>query len=354
MVMLNNLGEIKKIVVRCPNWVGDIIMGVPLYDCLRANFPGARIACIIRKYAAGIVRDGPWFDEIMAINDKQWGGFWALKQQVQQFAPDLAVVLPNSFRSILPIRLAGVKKIYGYRRGGRSWLLAGGPAAARENGHIQVQPMNEYYMEIALWMGLMPPPDSRPRLFIHPETQHQADALLTRYGVNKEDLLIGLNPGASFGSSKCWPTSYFARLAELLRDQFGGKLILFSGPGEEPIASAIIRQSKAPILDTTPDKVDLNLLKPLIRRCNLLVTNDTGPRHYAVAFEVPVVVIMGPTNPNYTASNLELTEVVRIDLDCSPCHRKVCRTNHECMVGISPERILESCRRLMDKRKRTV
>ena len=349
--MVHESGKIKKILVRCPNWVGDIIMAAPLYDCLRLNFPDAQIACIIRKYAAGIVKDGPWFDEIIATDDKKWGGFWALRQWVHQFQPDMAVVLPNSLRSTLPIRLAGVKKVYGYRRGGRSWLLAGGPAPTRENGHIKALPMNDYYLEIGRWLGLRPPLNGRSRLYINDQTQRQAEVLLDHYGVGKDELLIGLNPGASFGSSKCWPTAYFARLAELLRNQFGGKLILFSGPGEEQIAAAIIRESKTAIIDTTADKVDLNLLKPLIKRCDLLVTNDTGPRHYAVAFEVPAVVIMGPTNPNYTASNLETTEVVRVDLECSPCHKKVCPTKHECMVGITPEKVLESCKRLMNKRK---
>jgi heptosyltransferase-2 len=93
------------------------------------------------------------------------------------------------------------------------------------------------------------------------------------------------------------------------------------------------------------------MLKPLVKRCDLLVTNDTGPRHYAVAFDVPVVVIMGPTDPRYTSSNLGKTTVIRIDLDCSPCHRKTCPTDHRCMTKITPEMVFEAGEKLLNEPK---
>lgn len=337
----------RRLVVRAPNWVGDIVMATPLFDCLRASFPQARIACVIRGYAQGIVRDGPWFNQVITAEDKSWGGFWTLRRQVAAFGADTAVLLPNSLRSALPIRLAGVRKIYGYRRSGRGWLLTDGPAPVKHNGKITPLPMTEYYLEIARFLGLNVPASPKPTLYVDLECQRRAEQLLVRYGVRDSDRVIGLNPGANFGSSKCWPAEHFARLAEMLIDEFGCKTLLFSGPGEEQIAEAIVQASKAPIIDTTPDKVKLDLLKPLVKRCDLLVTNDTGPRHYAVAFDVPVVVIMGPTDPRYTAANLERTEVIRIDLPCSGCHKKTCPTTHQCMVGITAEMVLARAQRLM-------
>jgi heptosyltransferase-2 len=108
-----------------------------------------------------------------------------------------------------------------------------------------------------------------------------------------------------------------------------------------------VTQSGATIIDTSSDNVDLEMLKPLVQRCNLLVTNDTGPRHYAVAFDVPVVVIMGSTDPRYTASNLDRTVVIRKDLDCSPCHKKVCPREHECMKQITPEEVFAATAKLL-------
>ena len=102
--------------------------------------------------------------------------------------------------------------------------------------------------------------------------------------------------------------------------------------------------------DTGPDRVNLELLKPLIQRCQLLVTNDTGPRHYAVAFDIPVVVIMGPTDPRYTNANLEKTIVLRRETECSPCHLKECTLDHRCMTEITPELVLQAGKQLLQER----
>ena len=74
----------------------------------------------------------------------------------------------------------------------------------------------------------------------------------------------------------------------------------------------------------------------------MLITNDTGPRHYAVAFDVPHIVLMGPTNALYTASNLELTKVLQRDLPCVPCHMKTCPLGHHAfMREITPEAVMQ-------------
>ncbi len=177
----------------------------------------------------------------------------------------------------------------------------------------------------------------------------RARRLLERYGISPADTVIGLNPGAKFGSSKCWPPEYFARLAELMSELWNCKLLLFIGPGEETIGNTIVEQSTAKIINTGPDKVDLALLKPLIHRCRLLFSNDTGPRHYAVAFNIPVVVIMGPTDPRYTQANLEKTIVLRRESECSPCHLKECTLDHSCMTEISPEAVLQAGKQLLQE-----
>jgi heptosyltransferase-2 len=210
--------------------------------------------------------------------------------------------------------------------------------------------MTQYYLEIGQWLGLKAPQGIKPRLFIGEELRGRGQSLIRQYGIEEQDLVIGLNPGASFGASKCWPAQHFARLAELCQTELNAKLLLLSGPGEEAIARAVTTESRAKIIDTSRDKVDLELLKPLIQRCSLLVTNDTGPRHYAVALDVPAVVIMGPTDPRYTASNLDRTVVIRKDLDCSPCHKKVCPLDHQCMTQITPDEVFAAARKLLKER----
>lgn len=335
--------------VWCPNWVGDVVMATPVLHCLRQNYPEARIIGVIRNYVKGVVEDGPWFDQIIGCDDKTAGGFAALLRAIRSFNPDSAVLLPNSLRSALTAWLGGAKKIYGYRRDGRSFLLSGGPKPIRAKNGIVPIPMVEYYLELCRWLGLKIPEEKKPRLFVSDSLQEKGDQLLDGYGIKPDDMVIGINPGAKFGSSKCWPPEYFAGLAELFAERWDCKILLFVGPGEEAIAQSIIETSTAPIINTGPDRVDLALLKPLIKRCRLLVTNDTGPRHYAVAFDIPVVVIMGPTDPRYTAAHLEKTLVVRHELDCSPCHKNQCPLDHKCMFMIKPEDVFQESEKLLGR-----
>jgi len=337
------------IIVFCPNWVGDVVMATPTFQCLRDNYPDARLIGLIRRYARGVVDDGPWFDQLIEINDKSWRGFVDLVLQIRSRNAKLAVVLPNTFRSALLARLGGVRQIYGYRRNARSMLLNDGPRPVRDAGVIRPVPMVDYYLEICRRLKLSVGPDTRPCLFISKALQEKSDRLLTGYGIAAADMVIGLNPGAQYGASKCWPAEYFARLAELLEQRWNCRLLLFSGPGEASISDEIVARSQANIINTGPAKVDLGLLKPLIQRCRLLVTNDTGPRHYAVAFDIPVVVIMGPTDPRYTHANLEKTLVLRHELDCVPCHLKECPLDHGCMRAISPESVARAAEQLLQE-----
>jgi len=344
--------RIETVLVRCPNWVGDIVMATPTFDCLRKSFAGAKMIGLIRKRAKEILRDGPWFDAFIDCEDKSWSGLRRTVRQIRALKPDIAIVLPNSIRSALTVRLGGAKRIYGYRRSGRGILLTGGPTPKRQRGKIVPIPMADYYLEICRRLGLDTPASPKPSLYVGPELQAKAQQLFEKYGLRRQDTVIGLNPGASFGSSKCWPAEHFAALAELIEHRLDAKILLLSGPGEESIVQAIGSQTRARIIDTGPDKIDLGLLKPVIRRCDLLITNDTGPRHYAVAFDVPVVVIMGPTDPRYTAASLEKTVVIRKELDCSPCHKKVCPTDHTCMTDITPDMVFEQTVKLLKVNKK--
>jgi heptosyltransferase-2 len=343
--MLNNP---KKILVFCPNWVGDVVMATPTIRCLGQNFPHARLYAVIRNYAYGVLKNNPWLDEIITCEDKSLSGMRDVIQQIRRIQPECALVMPNTLRSALLLKIAGVPNVFGYKMNRRSLFLTGGPIPMREGKKILPRPMTDYYLEICRWLQLTPSASDRPELFIGTDEQDTADQLLAHYGIGSDDLVVGLNPGAKFGSSKCWPPKHFARLTELIATQLRAKPLLFVGPGEEKIAREIVQASSADIVNTAPDRIGLDLLKPMIKRCQLLITNDTGPRHYAVALDVPVVVIMGSTDPRYTASNLEKTVVLqRIDLDCVPCHKKTCPHQHECMTSIHPEEVFAAAKKML-------
>jgi heptosyltransferase-2 len=340
--------EVQNIVIRCPNWVGDIVMATVVLDCVRENYPHARITGIIGKNAQGIVQDGPWFDNFIECEDKTLAGICRMAKKIRALKPDMAILLTNSFRSILPVWLGKTKNIYGYKRDFRGMFLSGGPRPLRSGLKIIPRLMQDYYLEICRWLNLKMPAETNPRLFIGSELQKKGEETLRNYGIKEGDVVIGFNPGASFGSSKCWPAENFAATAELFTQKKGVKILLLTGRGEEKIAQAIMEKTVAPIINTANDHINLEMLKPLIKRCDLLITNDTGPRHYAVAFDIPVVVIMGPTDPRYTAKNLEKTVVIRTDTECSPCHKKICPTDHRCMTQITPQMVFEAGEKLLN------
>src|SRR6056297_3104501 len=308
----------ENILIRAPNWVGDVVMAVPFYKCIRANFPRAGLYCCIRKYAARILEGNPWFDGMIAADDKTLKGVLGLAGKIRKAHIEAAFVLPRSPRSLLTARLGGVRQVFGYRQPAYGLLLTDGPLHPKAIRGAQPRPMTELYLGLARWLGLELPASTKPELFITEQEQAVADGLLRQYGIGGGERVIGLNPGARFGASKCWPPAYFARLAELLQEAMNCRLLLFVGPGEENIAAAIEARSGAEIINTAADRINLADLKPMINRCDLLITNDTGPRHYAVAFDVPVVVIMGPTD-------------------------------HRCMTGITPEEVLEAALDLLEK-----
>jgi len=340
----------QKILVSCPNWVGDVVMATPVFDCIRHNFPQAVITGLIRTYAYGVIKDGPWFDEVICSQDKTLRGFCRSVQEARRFKPDLAFVFSHSQRSVLIAWLGGSKEIVGFKGNGLSRLLHKGPEKAGARGGQGIVPMVESYMELCRALHLDISVDKKPQVYFSRQDKEWAEHYLGALGLKPHERVVGMNPGARFGSSKCWPPEHFARLAELLEVQTGCRVLLLAGPGERELSERICSLSSASILNTGHEPVDLHRLKPLIKRCEVLVSNDTGPRHYAVAMDVPVVVIMGPTNPAYTNANLENQTVVRRDLDCAPCHLKVCPRDHECMKAIPPEEVFQETLKLLSSR----
>ncbi len=339
---------VQRILVRFPNWVGDVVMAEPVIRLLKHHYPQARLAVALREYAAKILVGHPEIDQLIPCDDKNLKGVKQLAAAIREESPDLAILLPNSFRSFLSVRWAGVNRIVGYRRGVRRFFLKG-PNPPRENGRYKPVPMTDYYLDLLKWMGLKIEGSVTPHLYLTEEENARGEELLKRYGIKASDKVVALNPGAKFGSSKCWPPKYFAELAERIQNRYNNKLLLLVGRGEDAIAEEIVQTSKADIINTGPDKTDLGALKALVKRTDLLVTNDTGPRHYAVAFDKPVVVLMGPTDPRHTNCHLDKTVILREDLPCVPCHKKVCPIDHPCMIEMTPDKVFNAVQQIMEQ-----
>lgn len=339
----------KNILIRAPNPIGDLIMATASFIDIRNQFPNAHITLLVRSAQARILVGSDYFDELI-IDDSNKGfvAIFRLTRLLRKQQFDLCLLFTNSLRTAFIIALAGIPARVGFAKGGQSLFLtlAVKPILNEQNKWLPM-PMSEIYSRLVSFIGVSTS-HGWPQLAVSAECAKKAIALKKDLGIGEYEKLIGLAPGASFGQSKLWPPKYFAELADKLTEKYSLRTIILSGPGEETITSELFAAMKSkPIVTEQP--VNLELLKPFIRDLVLLVATDSGPRHFATAFKVPTVVVMGPTDPRWSGANLELQEVVRHDVSCGPCHKKICPEDHRCMIGITPDEMLARVEQL-DKR----
>jgi heptosyltransferase-2 len=338
-------GDGLSILVRAPNWTGDLVMATPGFRALRQRFPEAHIALQLRPELGPLMAGAPWFDELLPLSSyrvSRAGGAALLReaaalQRRRRF--DVGLCIPDSFSSALLMRLAGVRHVVGYRRGGRGSLLHGPVTPPAEWGRRRMVSRERFVLGLFEAVGCAGG-DTRLELFTTREEEERAARLLSARGLSPAAPLVALAPGASYGSSKLWPLASFARVGDAAA-RAGAQVILLGSPSERELAVRL-RAAMSEGAEVMAGDMDLGLLKAMLRRCRVLVCNDAGARHVAVAFGVPCVVLMGPTSLLKTALNLEGVTVLEADADCRPCYLRDCPTDHRCMTGIDPERAIEA------------
>jgi lipopolysaccharide heptosyltransferase II len=328
----------QRILVRGPNWAGDLVMSTPAFRAIRAAHPRAEITLQLRPGLAPLVAGAPWFDSVVPVASYRRGPGalvregWALRSR----AFDLGLCLPDSFSSALLMRWAGVRTIVGYGGGARRALL-----------HRAVEPPSgpvareRHALGLALAAG-SPPRGTQLELFTTEREEEGARRLLSDHGIDEGAPLVALAPGASYGPSKVWPPESFAAVGDALAG-LGAQVALVGAPSEAPLAEQVRRAMRQRVTDLT-EALDLGLLKAVLRRARLLVCNDAGARHVAVAFGVPCVVLFGPTSLAKTNLNLERVRALAADVGCRPCYHRVCPIDHRCMRRLDPARVVEAAR----------
>ena len=266
---------------------------------------------------------------------------------------DTGLLLRNAFRDALAGKLGRVRRLIGYDRDGRGWMLRLKLSPPRrDDGTLRVCPAIEYYLALAQSMGC-DGADRVMRLAVEPRYARQADELLALAGVQAGPPVVLLNPGASFGPSKLYPADRFAAVADALHDRFGAQTLINAGPDEKPVARAVAAaMRRRPKLNLADEQSSLGLLKALTARSTLMITNDTGPRHIAAALGIGVVTIFGATDPGWTEIHYPRERIVRVDVACGPCQRKTCplpagAEHHQCMKLIRPEMVIDAAAELL-------
>jgi len=137
-----------------------------------------------------------------------------------------------------------------------------------------------------------------------------------------------------------------------LIDELGATVMISSAARERPIVEAISRNMRHAAVDLARAGLTLGALKEIIRRCDLMVTNDTGPRHIAAAFDVPVVTLFGPTHPQWTEIYFSRERKLAVKVFCGPCQKKTCPLDHRCMTRLSPAMVYDAAVELLSDRQR--
>ena len=333
----------QRIAVVLPNWIGDVVMATPAIRALRNHCPNARLIAVCKPYVADTLAGAPWFDVEILFDRRgeQSQRFWPVWNRLRQEQVDTAVLFPNSFRSALLARLAGCQRVVGFARYFRDILLTKRLYPKRDDrGRPRPTPIIDDYNRIVQALGVTDP-GHRMELFTTPSDEQAADRIWEKFRLDRFPRVIGLNPGGAFGAAKHWPSEHFAELARRLsRDANQGVLVL-CGPSERAIAREIARLAKSTSLHSLADEsLSVGLTKALIRRMRLLVSTDSGPRHFAAAFQVPVVTLFGPTHIAWTETYFPQAIHLQQSLPCGPCQQRVCPLgHHRCMTELTPSRV---------------
>ncbi len=382
-----------------PTWLGDAVMATPFLRALRQLFPTARINCLGKTLVQPVLTGLPLIDAALSYAADQAGRInysqTAAALRKQKF--DLAVILPNSFRSAFLAWRAGIPRRLGYNRDGRRILLTDAiqpvprteyevrlmiqRRAARESiagnqlprgasaltdlqkiprwyvkasswNTFQPMPTIDYYLELTRHLG-SPQRDKKMLLAITECERDQARAVLAQAGISSDAPFMMLFPGAHFGAAKCWPAERFAAVAAAVAAGHNGPpayVLIGGAERERPLIDAIlvgvppgIAARVIPLHGLNNGAgVSLGAIKELVRRAAVVLCNDTGPRHFAAALDTPLVTLFGPTDSRWAEIFYKNEQQIALSVPCGPCQLKVCPIDHRCMTGITAARVLQA------------
>jgi heptosyltransferase-2 len=349
----------QRIGLFLPNWVGDAAMATPALRALRKQFPAASLVGVGRPFLRDLFAGSPWLDDLVDFDprgsDSSRRG-WPFLQRLRAARLDTAVLFSNSFRTALWAWASGARERVGYVRYGRGPLLTTRLFQKREPRQIghwwgrtkwQPSPVLDDYLALAYALGC---PKESPRLELGttPADDQAAADTWQRLGLANRGA-VALNSSGAFGAAKLWPREYFVTLARRIVQTSNQQVLVICGPQERELARSIAGECASPrVVSLADEQLSLGLTKSVLRRCQLLVTTDSGPRHLAAALGVPTVSLFGPTHrawsENYHPRAIDLQRSV----PCGPCQQRVCPLgHHRCMRELSVNEVLGAVQRLL-------
>lgn len=348
----------KRILIRGTNWLGDAVMTTPAMERLRASFPEAHITLLATPLTAGLFQASPLVNEVIEYRRRENGvkEFFGAVGQIRAKRFDVALLFQNAFEAALLARLGGAKLRIGFAGQGRSLLLT--HRLHRGQQHRNRHQTNDYLDIVAecervcLGENFKPANEKPlPSLIANPAQRRAAEDMLSHYAIADRRPLIALNTGATNSRAKCWPADSFAELADRLTDELNAQIVLIGGAAEAGSAEAVARQMKRTGAINLAGKTSMAELIGLLARCDLLVSNDTGPAHVSAALGTATLTIFGPTNEFETSPTGRRAELIRADnIECARCMHRDCPIDHRCMTRIAANDVLARARKLLQSK----
>jgi lipopolysaccharide heptosyltransferase II len=313
----NNGGPLKpfRILLRSSNWLGDAVMTTLAVRRVKRGRPDVRLTVLTRSKLADFWRLVPEVDELITI-DPGDSVFRVAAKIRGRF--EVAILFPNSIRSALEVWLAAIPRRVGYVRPWRNLFL---------NQFISDPPVpaplvhqKHHYLRMADRMGA-----------------NLDEALAQKVDRVPEAGLAGLCPGAEYGPAKRW--TKFGQVAERLSERRGIHWLIFGTAKEQSLAAEIMKTLGTSATDLTGHTTLLELAAQL-RRCQLLLTNDTGTMHLASFLGVPTISIFGSTEPQLTGPLGDGHVVIRHHVECSPCFLRECPLDFRCMKAVTEDEVV--------------
>jgi heptosyltransferase-2 len=323
----------SNILIRATNWVGDAVMCLPALHAIRKRFPEAHITILAKSWVSDLYAQESFTNQILIHDAKSW---WKLALELRRHHFDCAILLQNAFGAAWVACLAGIPTRIGYNRDGRGFLLTRAVRVPKR-GEI---PRHErfYYLELLRRAGLVE------------TTPADAIRIMPQTTVRGTKRIIGISPGAAYGTAKRWLPERFAEAAGAIASARGASLALFGSRAEHDLCEQIARMLDGHDVTNYAGKTTLEQFIELAARCELFLTNDSGAMHIASALGVPTVAIFGATDHEATGPIGPRSRVVRQKVECSPCLLRECPIDHRCMTRVSSERVVrEALALLVDK-----
>jgi heptosyltransferase-2 len=341
----------RRILVRATNWVGDAVMCLPALQALRACFPDSHIAILARPWVADLYRGQPFCDEVIEYDaPRGWKGIgrkMAAAKALRLGRFDCAILLQNAFEAALLAWWARIPVRIGYDRDGRGVLLKDRIPVPKP-GEIPAH-QRFYYLELLKRAGLLESysPESPVAFTSIDAARQRGTARFQEYGVTGH--VIGVSPGAAFGSAKRWLPERFAKAAVEVAKAEDATVAIFGTAEEaalgEQVAVMVGREGIRVV--SLAGKTKLHDFIEMAAACELFLTNDSGSMHIASAMGVPTVAIFGPTDEAATGPAGTRYRILRHPVECAPCHLRECPIDHRCMTGVKAEEATGAAQELL-------